>query len=155
VAASADDAPTLDVFDLLGVQASAVGSGEIDNDYQDLTGRIAEASDYPIPGVNVTLYGRSLLDASEVVEVDGVKVGFVGTVTTLTKDKVSPSAVEGVEFSDPVEATNREADRLTESGEADVVVALMHEDAEQYAAGFNENVDILFGGDSHQRSSGE
>src|SRR5699024_3843272 len=74
---------------------------------------------------------------------------------TLTKDKVSPSAVEGVEFSDPVEATNREADRLTESGEADVVVALMHEDAEQYAAGFNENVDILFGGDSHQRSSGE
>lgn len=155
VSAIADDAPTLDVLNMLGVQASAAGNHEFDKGYQDLTGRIAQASDYPILGADVTLNGQPLLDASEVVEVDGVKVGLVGTVTTLTKDKVSPSAVEGVEFSDPVEATNREADRLTESGEADVVVALMHEDAEQYAAGFNENVDILFGGDSHQHSSGE
>src|SRR5690625_323945 len=30
----------------------------------------------------------------------------------------------------------------------------MHEDAQQHAAGFNNNVDILFGGDSHQRSQG-
>ena len=154
VSAIADDEPTLDVLNILGVDVSAVGNHEFDRGYDDLLGRIAENSDYPLLGANVTLNGEPMLDASYVQEIDGVKVGFVGTVTTLTKNKVAPSAVEGVEFSDPVEATNKEADRLKESGEADVVVALMHEDAQQYAAGFNNNVDILFGGDSHQRSQG-
>ncbi|PQM74674.1 bifunctional UDP-sugar hydrolase/5'-nucleotidase [Corynebacterium sp. J010B-136] len=154
VSAIADDEPTLDVLNMLGVDVSAVGNHEFDRGYDDLLGRIAEKSDYPLLGANVTLNGEPMLDASYVQEIDGVKVGFVGTVTTLTKNKVAPSAVEGVEFSDPVEATNKEADRLKESGEADVVVALMHEDAQQYAAGFNNNVDILFGGDSHQRSQG-
>ena len=154
VSAIADDEPTLDVLNILGVDVSAVGNHEFDRGYDDLLGRIVEKSDYPLLGANVTLNGEPMLDASYVQEIDGVKVGFVGTVTTLTKNKVAPSAVEGVEFSDPVEATNKEADRLKESGEADVVVALMHEDAQQYAAGFNNNVDILFGGDSHQRSQG-
>ena len=155
VSAVANDEPTLDVLNLLGVDVSAVGNHEFDQGHSDLTDRIVPRSDYPILGANVTLNGEPLLDASNVIEVDGVKVGFVGTVTTLTKNKVAPSASEGVEFTDPVAATNAEADRLTESGEADIVVALMHEDAEQYAEGFNNNVDILFGGDSHVRSSGE
>jgi len=155
VSAVANDEPTLDILNLLGVDVSAVGNHEFDQGHEDLTGRIVEGSDYPILGANVTLNGEPLLDASKVIEVDGVKVGFVGTVTTLTKNKVAPSAIEGVEFTDPVAATNAEADRMTESGEADVVVALMHEDAQQYAEGFNNNVDILFGGDSHVRSSGE
>ncbi|WP_341464972.1 metallophosphoesterase, partial [Corynebacterium stationis] len=141
VSAIADDEPTLDVLNMLGVDVSAVGNHEFDRGYDDLLGRIAEKSGYPLLGANVTLNGEPMLDASYVQEIDGVKVGFVGTVTTLTKNKVAPSAVEGVEFSDPVEATNKEADRLKESGEADVVVALMHEDAQQYAAGFNNNVD--------------
>ena len=87
-------------------------------------------------------------------EIDGVKVGYVGTVTQNTKFKVSAAKIPGVTFTDPVEATNKEATRLKESGEADVVVSLFHEDAEEYAKGFNKDVDILFGGDTHQTTQG-
>src|SRR5699024_11942393 len=86
---------SLDVLNILGVDVSAVGNHEFDRGYDDLLGRIVEKSDYPVLGANVTLNGEPMLDASYVQEVDGVEVGFVGTVTTLTKNKVAPSAVEG------------------------------------------------------------
>src|SRR5699024_10448892 len=71
-----------------------------------------------------------------------------------TENKVAPALIEGVEFGDPVEATNKEATRLKESGEADVVIALFHEDAQEYAEGFNKDVDVLFGGDTHLKTQG-
>ncbi|MEX3514047.1 bifunctional UDP-sugar hydrolase/5'-nucleotidase [Corynebacterium sp. LK2536] len=154
VSAITDDEYTLQVLNDMGVEASAVGNHEFDQGFDDLTGRIIPKSDYPVLGANVLKDGQPAMEASHVSEIDGVKVGYVGTVTQLTAEKVAPSAIEGITFTDPVEATNKEATRLKESGEADVVVALMHEDAEQYAEGFNNDVDVLFGGDSHVRSQG-
>ncbi|AGF72610.1 bifunctional metallophosphatase/5'-nucleotidase [Corynebacterium halotolerans] len=152
VSAITDDQFTIDFLNAIDVQASAVGNHEFDRGMDDLTGRIQPESDFPILGANVYRGEERVLDASHVVELEsGVRVGFVGTVTQATATKVSPAAIEGITFTDPVEATNDEATRLKESGEADVVIALMHEDASAFADGFNADVDALFGGDSHQR----
>lgn len=154
VSAISDDKYTLEALNAMGMKVTAVGNHEFDKGTEDLTDRIEPASDYPILGANVLKDGKPLLDASHVEEIDGVKVGYVGTVTQNTKFKVSVAKIPGVTFTDPVEATNKEATRLKESGEADVVVSLFHEDAEEYAQGFNKDVDILFGGDTHQTTQG-
>ncbi|MER0104851.1 bifunctional UDP-sugar hydrolase/5'-nucleotidase [Corynebacterium sp. KPL2895] len=154
VSAISDDKYTLEALNAMGMKVTAVGNHEFDKGTEDLTDRIEPASDYPILGANVLKDGQPILDASHVEEIDGVKVGYVGTVTQNTKFKVSAAKIPGVTFTDPVEATNEEATRLKESGEADVVVSLFHEDAEEYAKGFNKDVDILFGGDTHQTTQG-
>ncbi|MGV0398884.1 bifunctional metallophosphatase/5'-nucleotidase [Corynebacterium segmentosum] len=154
VSAISDDKYTLEALNAMGMKVTAVGNHEFDKGTEDLTDRIEPASDYPILGANVLKDGQPILDASHVEEIDGVKVGYVGTVTQNTKFKVSAAKIPGVTFTDPVEATNKEATRLKESGEADVVVSLFHEDAEEYAKGFNKDVDILFGGDTHQTTQG-
>lgn len=155
VSAISEDKYTNEALNTMNLDVTAVGNHEFDKGTDDLMGRIKNQSNFPILGANVTKDGKPLLDASFVKEVDGVKVGFVGTVTTNTKYKVSAASIPGVEFSDPVEATNKEASRLKKSGEAEVVVALMHEDAQQFAQGFNKDVDILFGGDTHVKTQGE
>ncbi|OFO18841.1 MULTISPECIES: bifunctional UDP-sugar hydrolase/5'-nucleotidase [unclassified Corynebacterium] len=155
VSAISGDKYTNEALNAMNLDVTAVGNHEFDKGTDDLMGRIKDQSNFPILGANVTKDGKPLLDASFVKEVDGVKVGFVGTVTENTKYKVSAASIPGVEFSDPVEATNKEAARLKESGEAEVVVALMHEDAQQFAEGFSKDVDILFGGDTHVKTQGE
>lgn len=155
VSALSEDQYTLDALNAMGVDASAVGNHEFDKGFADITDRIQPASDYPILGANVFhTDGTPALPASHVEDIDGVKVGYVGAVTSQTVQKVSPSALEGIQITDPVEATNAEASRLKESGEADVVIALFHEDAADFAQQFNADVDILFGGDSHAKSAG-
>lgn len=155
VSAISDDKYTLEALNKMGMKVSAVGNHEFDKGTEDLTERIQPNSTYPILGANVLKDGQPLLKPSHVEDVDGVKVGYVGTVTENTKYKVSAAKIPGVTFTDPVKATNEEATRLKESGEADVVVALFHEDAQEYAEGFNKDVDVLFGGDTHQRTKGE
>lgn len=153
ISAITDDRYTIDFLNAAGVEASAVGNHEFDKGQDDLLNRIIPASDFPILGANVhRADGSRLLEASTVVEHEGVRIGFVGTVATSTVDKVSPAGIIGLEFRDPVAATNEEARRLKDSGEADVVIALFHEDAARYVAGFDADaVDFLFGGDSHQQ----
>lgn len=155
VSAISDDKYTLEALNQMGMKASAVGNHEFDKGTEDLTERIQPSSTYPILGANVLKDGQPLLKPSHVEDVDGVKVGYVGTVTENTKYKVSAAKIPGVTFTDPVKATNAEATRLKETGEADVVVALFHEDAQEYVQGFNKDVDVLFGGDTHQRTKGE
>ena len=155
VSAVSEDKYTNEALNTMNLDVTAVGNHEFDKGTEDLTGRITNESEFPILGANVIKDGKPLLDASAVREIDGVKVGFVGTVTENTKYKVSAASIPGVEFTDPVEATNKEASRLKKSGEADVVVALFHEDAQGFAEGFNKDVDILFGGDTHQKTMGE
>jgi 5'-nucleotidase len=74
------------------------------------------------------------LESSAVVRTRrGVRLGFIGVVTTETASLVSPAGIEGITFTDPVAAVNREAallrDGNTANGEADVIVVLAHEGA--------------------------
>lgn len=142
------DKPTLDVLNAMGLEASAVGNHEFDKGWSDLKDRVGVNGDklakFPYLGANVK---GSDMAPSEVVEMDGVKVGYVGTVTADTPNLVSPAGIEGLSFDDAVEATNVEAKRLKESGEADVVIGLVHEGMDN--SKFSDKVDAVVAGHTH------
>jgi 5'-nucleotidase len=136
VSAVADDQPTLDALEALGLQVSASGNHEFDRGYGWLSDPRTHGVDgagqatWPTLGANVE--GETPeMPASFVVPVgtgaDAVDVGFVGLVTQQTGSLVSPDGIRGITFTDPVAAANRAAARLTGSGQADVVVLLVHE----------------------------
>ncbi len=133
--ASQQDQPTIDVLNALDLDVSAVGNHEFDQGYADLVGRVTDAADFPLLGANVYLAGTetAALPEYEVVDVDGVQVGFVGVVTEETPTLVSPGGITAIDFGDPVAALNRVTAQLLDgeagNGEADLVVALAHEGA--------------------------
>lgn len=126
------DQPTIDVLNALGLETSTVGNHEFDRGIDDLGGRVTDAADWNYLAANVTVDGEEM-QPYEILDVDGVKVGVVGAVTAETPELVSPSGIEGVEFSDPVDAVNEAAEDLKDgdedNGEADVIVASYHEGA--------------------------
>lgn len=172
----AQDAPTIDVLNALGLDATAVGNHEFDRGWADLSGRVTDDSDYPQLGANVYLAGTQTpaLPEYALVEADGLTVGVIGAVTEETPSLVSPAGIVDLEFGDPVAAVNRVAAELSDgdasNGEADVIVALYHEGAgagtpdgatldEELAAGgpFAElvndtaaEVDAIFTGHTHK-----
>ncbi|MEX5261428.1 ExeM/NucH family extracellular endonuclease [Kocuria sp. CPCC 205263] len=158
VSAVQQDDPTLDVLDALELDASAVGNHEFDRGADDLTGRITERADFPYLAANVTgPDGELVTEASATFDVEGVRVGVVGAVTQQTATLVSPGAIEGITFGDPVEAVNAEAERLEADG-ADVVVAVYHEGAadaadalgDRLVTGTSATVDVVLNGHTHQ-----
>ncbi|MEZ7898933.1 MAG: 5'-nucleotidase C-terminal domain-containing protein [Flaviflexus sp.] len=155
VSSIAEDQPTLDILDAMGLDVSAVGNHEFDKGYGDLTDRV-------IPDVDFKYLGANVGGATEIAEppysidnIDGVNVAFVGTVTETTPTIVAKDGVAGLTFTDPVAKTNEVAAQLKDgddsNGEADVVVALFHE-SNELAAGLGENVDVVFAGHTHVES---
>ncbi|OMH23673.1 multifunctional nuclease/2',3'-cyclic-nucleotide 2'-phosphodiesterase/5'-nucleotidase/3'-nucleotidase [Tersicoccus phoenicis] len=127
----AQDQPTIDVLNALGMTASAVGNHEFDQGWPDLRDRVRTAADWSYLGANVYAKGtkKPVLDEYRIVDVKGVKVAVIGTVTQETPTLVSPGGITDLDFGDPVEAVNRVATRLHEAKLADVIVAEYHEGA--------------------------
>ncbi|MGP9706950.1 5'-nucleotidase C-terminal domain-containing protein [Brachybacterium sp. AOP24-D1-21] len=168
--AVANDEPTIDFLNALGVDATAIGNHEYDQGRGDLTGRIEPRTDFPDLAANVheTATGERLHEPYAVVDAGDVKVAVVGAVTTKTLGKVSPVAIEGLEFRDPVDSVNQAIEELNTSGtEYDVLVVSYHEGAsgsgEPGSAPTNTDpifdkivnetsaeADVIFNGDSHQ-----
>ncbi|MGY1754496.1 bifunctional metallophosphatase/5'-nucleotidase [Blastococcus sp. SYSU D01042] len=168
------DEPTIEVLDEMGLQASAVGNHEFDRGFDDLVGRVgvdgeSGLADYDHLGANVYgADGRPVLPEYALLEAAGVTVGVIGVVTTETSSLVSPAGIEGITFGDPVDATNRVVDALTDGAgdEADVIVLLAHEGARGSASlqdelaadtafaaivnGVDAQVDAIFTGHTHQ-----
>lgn len=126
-----DDEPTLDYLTALGTDAAAVGNHEFDQGQDDLTGRIEQNAGFPHVAANVYKADGSRLSAPwTIVEKNGLKVAVVGAVTTKTIDKVSPAAIKGLSFRDPVDEVNKAVEELKKSGEQyDLLIASYHEGA--------------------------
>ncbi|MDO5534438.1 MAG: 5'-nucleotidase C-terminal domain-containing protein [Propionibacteriaceae bacterium] len=168
----AQDTPTLEYLNALGLDASAVGNHEFDAGFADLDGRVTEAADFPLLGANVYERGTTTpaLQEYSIHEVNGLKVGVIGVVTDETPSLVSPTGVASIDFGDQVEAVNRVAAQLSDgnadNGEADVIVAAYHDgaavasslaDAQEATEAFNaiatqtsEQVDVILNGHTHQ-----
>lgn len=155
-----DDNPTIEVLNAAGLDASAVGNHEFDRGYTDLRARIDGTdpdlvqTQFPYLGANVEGEDPELASYEVWESPSGVDVAFVGAVTTTTAQKVSPSGIEGITFSDEAAAVNEVAAALsdgdTTNGEADVVIALVHAPAtDALTGGISADVDALFAGDSH------
>lgn len=132
-----DDNPTIDALNAAGLDVTVVGNHEFDTGWDDLTNRVIPRSTFPYLGANVLDTASnevaSPLASTWVKEFDGIRVGFVGAVTEETPALVSPGGVANLTFSDIAASLNAGAATLTDgdesNGEADFVVALLHEGA--------------------------
>jgi 5'-nucleotidase len=146
-----DDEPTLDALNAMGLDVSTPGNHEFDKGQDDFNGRVTANSEFPYVNANIyeTSTGERAYDPYFVKDVDGVRVGFVGAITELMPELVSPAGVEGLEFRDIVDSVNDAAAELTDgvetdaNGEADVIVLLVHE-GNASAAGADATGDSQF-----------
>lgn len=173
--AVAKDQPTIDVLNALELKASAVGNHEFDGGWAELRDRvIAEGSNatFPYLGANVYRKGTTepVLPEYAVLDMNGIKVAVIGTVTQEVPSLVTPAGIADLEFGDPVDAINRAAAKITAGDLADVIIVENHDGAgsgvvegatleEEVAAGgpfarlvteTSADVDAIFTGHTHK-----
>ncbi len=176
--AIADDQPTIDMFNALDLDASAVGNHEFDKGWADLRDRVigapgAENAEWDYLGANVYADGTEdpVLPEYGTYEKDGLTIGVIGVVTEETSTLVSPGGITEIDFGNPTDAVNRVAGELSDgdpaNGEADVIIASYHSGAQlgvgstfeqevakggEFAEMVNLDpaVDVIFNGHTHQ-----
>ncbi len=134
VSAVAQDQPTIDVLNAIGLDVSALGNHEFDKGQEDVNDRVLPAVDWPYLAANIyDEDGNPVYDQYAVVDAGGVAVGFIGAMTEELPTLVSPAGIEGLVIGDMTEAVNAVAADLTDgdtaNGEADVLVVLVHDGA--------------------------
>jgi 5'-nucleotidase len=140
-----EDQPTLDAFNSIGLDASALGNHEFDTGTTDLRDRILPAAEFPYLAANVYTADTTnpAFDEYSLHTVGQVgvgqnpaaqtTVGFIGAVTEELPSLVSPAGIADIEVGEIVPAVNRVAQQLSDgdvaNGEADVLILLVHEGA--------------------------
>lgn len=176
--AVAKDQPTIDVLNALELRASAVGNHEFDGGWADLQDRVIAGganAKFPYLGANVYRKGTTepVLPEFTVLDMNGIKVAVIGTVTQEVPSLVTPAGIADLEFGDPVDAINRAAAKITAGNLADVIIVENHDGAgsgvvegstleEEVAAGgpfaklvteTSADVDAIFTGHTHKEYS--
>ncbi|MFF1883897.1 ExeM/NucH family extracellular endonuclease [Pseudarthrobacter sp. NPDC058196] len=132
--AVAKDQPTIDVLNALELKASAVGNHEFDGGWADLRDRVSAGgtnAKFPYLGANVYKKGTTdpALPEYTVLDLNGIKVAVIGTVTQEVPALVTPAGIADLDFGDPVDAINRVAARITAEKLADVIIVEDHDGA--------------------------
>lgn len=142
----------LHVVELLNMFAPDVfvpGNHEFDFGPAVFLRRISETA-FPVVGANLLGPDGARLPGVEpslMLELEGVRIGFVGLTTDKTYVKASP---EDLRITDMVDALTTEAAALREAG-ADLVVAVVHADnAEDMRIVRSRLADVVLSGDDHQ-----
>ena len=163
------DQPTIDAFNAMGLDASALGNHEFDGGRDDLDDRIIPAADWDYLSANIydTATGEPAYDEYYLQQFGTVTVGFIGAMTEELPSLVSPAGIATLEVRPVVPEVNRVADALSDgdaaNGEADVLVLLIHEGATttdiasatdnspfgQVVTGANANIDAIISGHTH------
>lgn len=146
------------MMNLMGYDAATLGNHEFDNGV-DALARLLSRADFPVVSSNYQVEGTPLapyLKSSVILRKGDVKVGIIG-VTVDPEGLIASKNYEGVRYTDPVEAVNREAERLKKEG-ADVVIVLSHlgyeyddprKPSDVRLAKASRNIDAIIGGHSH------
>ena len=121
------DEPSVETLNAMGLDVSSVGNHEFDEGTTELL-RMQDGGCHPEDGcyfpdepykgaqfqwlaANVVKKNSddTLLPATSVKTVNGVKVGFIGMTLEATPTLVSPTGVASVDFKDEVETANKQA----------------------------------------------
>ncbi len=146
----------LELLDIMGVKAMAVGNHEFDWGI-DVLRDICENSPIPILGANV-LDGQNrqadFLKPSTIVSQNGVKYGIVGLIGPNLENDISSEMLGDYTFSDDLSYVENEIIKLQEE-ECDVIFLLVHDGSSddyiaKLASTFNDSISGIFGGHTHQ-----
>lgn len=142
------DEPSVRAANLMGMDVQTVGNHEFDRGRDEAERRLHggcapeigcfdderpfEGQDFPSLTTNVidTTTGEPFLAPYELIDVAGLRVGFLGVVTVNTPEVVNPAGIPNLEFLPESEAVNDWVPVLEDEG-ADVIVVLMHEGGRQ------------------------
>ncbi|MBI0577740.1 bifunctional 2',3'-cyclic-nucleotide 2'-phosphodiesterase/3'-nucleotidase [Neobacillus cucumis] len=178
VSALLQDEPTIRFLNELGFDVGTIGNHEFDEGVAEMKRLIYggehpktvekygkfEGASFPYVAANVVdeKTNELILPPYTIKEVDGVKIGFIGVVTTETPSIVTPSGVAGVKFTDETEAINKYAKEL-EDKDVKSIVVLAHDPGKSATDGSNPTgkvvdiakavdpeVDVIFGAHDHQ-----
>ncbi|HET9419951.1 MAG TPA: bifunctional UDP-sugar hydrolase/5'-nucleotidase [Nocardioides sp.] len=124
------DTPTIAALNEAGLDVSAVGNHELDQGFDDLSGRVQDLAEWEYIVANLRLKSNNehALAPTWTQELGGVTVGYVGAVTEELPALVSPAGIADIDVTDVVTEVNDAAADLTAGG-ADLVVMLVHEGA--------------------------
>ncbi len=159
--------PVVQLYNLLGYDAAALGNHEFDWTVDTLRARMREAR-FRIMGANVRFADGSdvpWIPDDTLLERNGIKVGLIGVSTTETPNATRPQNVRGLRFDDPAPVVDAHARALRARG-ADAIVVLAHAgafcDSSAYRAACHgeivdlaqrvtEKVDAIVAGHTHSR----
>jgi 2',3'-cyclic-nucleotide 2'-phosphodiesterase (5'-nucleotidase family) len=122
--------PVTDLFNALGLAASAIGNHEFDWGVDTLRARMRQAH-YAMLAANVHFTDGSNVPwiRQDTIVVRGdVKIGIIGIATPLTPSTTKAANVTGLRFDDPVATVNAHAKSLRARG-ADLVIVVEHDGA--------------------------
>ena len=117
----------VNMMNAAGYDIATLGNHEFDYGYARLTENLKSAK-FDVVCCNILDADGNLVFApSKVVEVDGVKIGFIGVNTPESQTKANPALIKGLKWlsgEDMVKAVQAEADKLADT--VDVTVVLAH-----------------------------
>jgi 5'-nucleotidase len=163
VSALFHDEPTIDILNMVGMNATAAGNHEFDEGYQELL-RIQRGgchpvdgcqfndrytgAKFPILGANVTKAksGLPALPPFWVEIRDGMPIGFIGMPLKDVPILVDPNGIKELKFGDEISAANKYADLLNMIGIKSIVL-LVHQG--DNPIGNTGPIDAVFSGHSH------
>lgn len=159
--------PVSKMFKEIGLVASAIGNHEYDwgTKYMD---QWQKDGGFEFLACNIydknTSKPITYAEPYKIVEMDGIKIGFIGLATPETQFKTKSENVAGLEFRDPVKSATEWADKLKSEDKVDVVIALTHLGASQAADGTITgeatdltkvaSIDGIIAGHTHNQVSG-
>jgi 5'-nucleotidase len=141
------DEPTIEAFNLIGLDFNAVGNHEFDDGIAELI-RMQEGGCHPVDGcldgdgfegakfqflaANVIWEknGRTVFPAYKIATFQGAKIAFIGMTLKDTPSIVTPSGIVGLQFLDEAETVNNLVPELRKKG-FETIVVLIHEGGAQ------------------------
>lgn len=167
------DDPAVEAMNLMDLELGAPGNHTFDKGPDELRRLIRggereggvsgfDGADFPYLAANVVERGsgQTALPPYQVLQEDGVKVGFIGVVTPETPETTSAESAERFRFLDLSESVDRYAGELRGQG-VNTVVVLAHSGGDQEGGAYSgevfeetaemEGVDLVLAGHTHQR----
>ena len=144
------------MMNLMRYDAVTIGNHEFDFGLENMA-RLYRMARFPVVCANYEFNSPALgrlVSPCAIIRRAGLKIGFIGLLTDLTRVVDRPIA-DRITYLDPIEVTNRYAAWLKEKKHCDLVICLSHlgyekepfTDRDLVAA--TRNVDIVIGGHSH------
>jgi len=112
------------LMNFAGYDAMVIGNHEFNYGWKRLI-NLQDIASFPFFASNVTMNGHQYLDHTEIIEIDGVKIGLFGIITESTAHSAMPDFVREVDFADPVETAQAKVEFLR-GQKVHVIVALCH-----------------------------
>ena len=149
-------------MNVMGFEAMTLGNHEFDWSIDWLKkNHDLSVEDYKIPYLGANIYDKATNDIldflvpSTIITRKDYKIGIVGTMGDGSSSSIMKSLVENLEFKPEFDIAKKEAKRLKEEEDCDIVVWSSHRDVNelsQLGLAKTNGIDVVFGGHTHENN---